>query len=100
MKSLDFVLNGVIKKIFVVKSNEVVNDCSSFFYCVGSDAIFNRKLRFLSKLKYSDNLLLLLVTNKIGSELSTVAHSILLVTMLSLLLFFPRCSLCIYHMHL
>jgi len=26
MKSLEFVLNGVIRKIFVTKSNEVVNE--------------------------------------------------------------------------
>jgi len=51
MKSLEFVLNVVIRKISVTKSNEVVNDCFSFFNCVVSDAIFNRKLRFLSKLK-------------------------------------------------
>jgi len=52
--------------------NEVVNDCLSFFNCVVSDAIYNRKLRFLSKLKYSDNMLFSLVMNKICSELSTV----------------------------
>jgi len=42
-KSLEFVLNGVVRKIFVTKSNEVANDCLSFFNCV-SDAIYNRKL--------------------------------------------------------
>jgi len=52
----------------VTKSNEVVNDCLSFFNCVVSDAIYNRKLRFLSKLKYSDNMLFSLVMNKICSE--------------------------------
>jgi len=72
MKSLKICLNGVIRKIFVTKSNEVVNDCLWFFNCAVSDAIYNRKLRFLSKLKYSDNMLLSLVMNKICSELSTV----------------------------
>jgi len=72
MKSLEFVLNGVVRKILVMKSNEVVNDCLSFFNCAVSDAIHNRKLRFLSKLKYSDNMLFSLVMNKICSELSTV----------------------------
>jgi len=74
MKSLEFVLNGVIRKFFVTKSNEIVSDCLSFFNCVLglSYAIYNRKLRFLSKLKYSDSMLLSLVMNKICSELSTV----------------------------
>jgi len=68
MKSLEFVLNGVIRKIFVTKSNEVVNDCLSFFNCAVSDAIYNRKLTFLSKLKYFDNMLFSLVMNKICNE--------------------------------
>jgi len=73
MKSLDFVLNSVIrKKNFAMKSNEVVSDCLSFFNCMVSDAIYNRKLRFLPKLIYSDNMLFSLAMNKICSELSTV----------------------------
>jgi len=72
MKSLKFVLNGVIRKIFVTKSNDAVNDCLSFFNCVISGAIYNRKLRFLSELTYSDNMLFALVINKICSELSIV----------------------------
>jgi len=28
----EFVLNGVIRKIFVTKLNEVVNDCLSFYF--------------------------------------------------------------------
>jgi len=71
MKSL--VLNGVTEKIFVTKSYEVVNDCLTFFSCVVSDAIYNR---FLSKWKYSENMLFLLVMNKICSELSTVEQYI------------------------
>jgi len=67
------ILNGVIRKIFVTKSNDVVNDCLLFFNCAVSDAIYNKKkLRFLSKLKHSDNMLFSLVLNKTCSELSTV----------------------------
>jgi len=33
MKSLELVLNGVIRKIFVTTSNEAVNDYMSFFNC-------------------------------------------------------------------
>jgi len=72
-KSFEFDLNCVIRKIFVTKSNEVVNDCLSFFNCMVSDAIYNRKFRFLSRLIYSDN-----------------------VTVIGLLSFCPRCSLWLY----
>jgi len=94
------VLNGVIRKIFVTKSIEVVNDCLSFFNCVVSDAIYNRKLRFLSKLKYSDSKLFSLVTNKICSELSiveryTACKFSAFHTTLSLLLFFFLVVLCV-----
>jgi len=97
MKSLEFVLNGVIRKIFITKSNEVVNDCLSFFNCVVFDAIFNRKLRFLFKLKYSDNMLFSLVMNKICGELSTVEQYTACYYNWLTFIFFP-CSLCIYHM--
>jgi len=44
MNSLEFVANGVIKKIFCTKSNDVVNDCLLYFNCVVSDAIYGKKL--------------------------------------------------------
>jgi len=45
MKSLESVLNGVIRILCVTKSNEVVNDCLLFFNLVVSNAIYNRRLR-------------------------------------------------------
>jgi len=81
MKSLEFVINGVIRKVFATKSNEVVNDCLLFFDCEASDAIYNRKLRYLSKLKYSN----VFISYEVSYPLLS---SIMLVTIPSLLLFF------------
>ena len=52
-QSSEFVLNSVIRKMLPAKSNDVVNDCSSYFNYVVSDAIYRRKIRlvrFLVKL--------------------------------------------------
>ena len=46
MNSLEFVVNGVIRKIFCTKSNDLVNDCLLYFNCVVSDAIYRKKLDF------------------------------------------------------
>ena len=47
-KSLDFVLNSVFRKIFLIKSYDVASECITFFDCFVSDAIYNRKLKFLT----------------------------------------------------
>ena len=44
MNSLEFVVNGVIRKILCTKSNDVVNDCLLYFNCVVSYAIYRKKL--------------------------------------------------------
>jgi len=54
-KSVEFVVNGVITKIFSTKSNDVVNDCLLYFYCVVSDTIYRRKITFSNKFKHSKN---------------------------------------------
>jgi len=45
VKSLDFVLNNVFRKIFFTKSYNVANECILFFSCSVSDAIYRRKLK-------------------------------------------------------
>jgi len=57
MNPLEFVVNGVIRKIFSTKSNDVVNDCLLYFNCVVSDTIYRRKIRFLNKFKHSNNVM-------------------------------------------
>ena len=53
-KSVEFVVNGVITKIFSTKSNDVVN-VFLYFNCVACDATYRRKIRFLNKFKHSNN---------------------------------------------
>jgi len=52
-KSLDFVLNSIFRKIFLIKS-DVVSECITFFRLSMSGAIayslHKRKLKFLTKL--------------------------------------------------
>ena len=67
---VEFVVNGVIRKIFCTKSNDVVNDCLLNFNCVVSDAIYRKKIRFLNKFKYSNNSLCSLVVPKASAEIS------------------------------
>ena len=55
IKLLDFVLNSVVNKIFVIKSYDVVNECIVFFNCSLSDTIYERKIKFLTELQYSEN---------------------------------------------
>ena len=69
MNSLEFVVNGVIRKIFCTKSNDVVNDCLLNFNCVVSDAIYRKKIRFLNKFKYSNNSLCSLMVPKANAEI-------------------------------
>ena len=54
MNSLEFVVNGVIRKILSTKSNDVVN-VFLYFNCVACDATYRRKIRFLNKFKHSNN---------------------------------------------
>jgi len=58
--------------MFSTKSNDVLNGCLSHFNCVVSDNIHRRKMRFLIKLKQSDNLLCRLFVTKIADEITAV----------------------------
>ena len=50
LKSMEFVVNYVTRKIFRTKSNYVINGCLFHFTCVVLDAIRRRKIRFITKL--------------------------------------------------
>ena len=49
IKLLNFVLNSAFRKIFVIKSHNVANECIRFFNCSVFGAIYKRKLNFLTK---------------------------------------------------
>ena len=70
MNSLKFVINGVIRKIFSTKLNDIVNDCLLYFNYVVSDTIYRMKIRFLNKFKHSNNSLCSLMVPKASAEIS------------------------------
>ena len=47
---MDFALNNVFRKIFVIKSYNVVNECIIVFNCSVSDAIYKIKIKFLTNI--------------------------------------------------
>ena len=55
ISSLEFVLNGIIRKINRTRSHELVKDCLMLFNCVIADNIFRRKIKFLNKTKQANN---------------------------------------------
>ena len=50
-------LRIIIRKIYVIKSHDVTNECIRFFNCSVSGTIYKRKLNFLTKLQYSESTL-------------------------------------------
>jgi len=72
MNSLEFVVNGVIMKIFSTKSNDLVNDCLLYFNCVVSDTIYRKKIRFLNKFKHSNSSLCSLLVPKASAKISSL----------------------------
>ena len=50
-KSLDFVINSALRKIFDTKSQDIVDACREIFNCISSElAIASRRAKFLEKL--------------------------------------------------
>jgi len=70
LRSLEFAVNSAFRKIFSIKSYDVVNDCVKYFNCSVSNSIYKRKTNFLTKLKCSDNVLIGLFSNVSSMELS------------------------------
>ena len=69
LRSLEFAVNSAFRKIFSMKSYDVVSD---YFNCSVSNSIYKRKTNFLAKLKCSDNVLIGLFLNVISMELSSL----------------------------
>ena len=68
----NFVVNSVFRKIFLIKSYDVASERITFFDCSVSDAIYKRKLNFLTKLRHSENTICKLSEKYIVEELDTV----------------------------
>ena len=64
IRSLEFVINSSFRKIFSTKSYNVANECVRFFNnCSVSCALYERKVKFLTKLKPSENIICKLFAN-------------------------------------
>jgi len=72
MNSLEFVLNGIIRKNFRTRSNELVKDCLMYFNCVAADNVFRRKFKFLNKIKQANNSLCRLFVAKMCVEITAM----------------------------
>ena len=70
LRSWEFAVNSAFRKIFSIKSYDVVSDYVKYFNCSVSNSIYKRKRNFLAKLKCSDNILIGLFSNVISMELS------------------------------
>jgi len=46
---LDFVLNSVSRKIFLIKSYDVVSECITFFSCSVCDVVYKKKTEVSNK---------------------------------------------------
>jgi len=72
-KSLEFVLNSAFRKIFRIKSYDVADECVVFFNCSVSNAIYRKKVKFLTKLQLSDNTLCKLFAKNASAELDNMS---------------------------
>ena len=68
-------VNSSFRKIFSIKSRDVANECGLFYNCSVSYALYKRKVKFLTKLKTSENIICKLFANNTNDELATL-HSI------------------------
>jgi len=64
IKSLEFTLNSVSRKIFVTTSYDVANESIVFFKRSVSDAMYKRKIKFLTKLQNPENIICKLFEKK------------------------------------
>jgi len=62
----------VFRKIFLIKFYDVTSECITFSDCSVSDAIYKRKLKFLTKLQHSENTICKLFEKYIIDELDIV----------------------------
>ena len=76
-KSINYVINSTFRKIFDIKSQEVVDDCLEMFNCPPAEkTIAVRKCKFLTKFKLSSNILCRALAD--NAELELLSHVCLL----------------------
>jgi len=69
-KSLDFVINSAMRKIFDTKSQDIVDACRDIFNCLPAESVIaNRRYKFLRKISVSENKLCCLFAANAVKEL-------------------------------
>jgi len=69
-KSLDFVINSAMRKIFDTKSQDIVDTCRDIFNCLLAESVIaNRRYKFLCKISMSENKLCCLFAANAVKEL-------------------------------
>ena len=72
-KSLDFVINSAMRKIFDTKSQDIVDACREIFNCSPAEsAIASRRRKFLEKITVSENKLCYIFADNAIKELCVV----------------------------
>jgi len=72
IKTLEYTLNSAFKKIFMINSYDIAHECVVFFNCSVSDAVCRRKVKFLTKLLHSGNIVCLLFADSINREFANL----------------------------
>jgi len=69
-------MNSAFKKIFRLNSYDIAHECVVLFNCSVSDAVCRRKVKFLTKLLHSGNIVCSLFADSINRELANLAANL------------------------
>ena len=70
--SFNYVINSSFRKIFQIRSQDLVSECVSMFDCITENHIKKRKTKFLHKYSSSSNELCSLFTINTDKQLSAL----------------------------
>jgi len=73
---LEYILNNAFMKIFF-NSCDLAYECVVLFNCSVSDAVYRRKVKFLTKLLHSGNIVCTLFTDIINRELASLGPNVI-----------------------
>ena len=77
IRSLEYVLNNAFSKIFLLNSCDFAYECVVLFNCSVSDAKYRRKVKFLTKLLHSGNIVCTVFTDIINRELASLSPNVI-----------------------
>jgi len=76
-RSLEYVLNNAFSKIYLLNSCDFAYECVVLFNCSVSDAKYRRKVKFLTKLLHSGNIVCTVFTDIINRELASLSPNVI-----------------------